>query len=567
LNNDTEVAPGWIDELVHVFDHFPGVGMAGAKLVYPDGKLQEAGGIVWSNGDPWNYGRACNASEPRFNYTRQVDYISGACIMLPKALWDELGGFDERFVPAYFEDTDLAFRVRERGLKTVYTPFSRVTHFEGVSSGTSVSAGAKRHQEINRPKFKTRWSRTFSTNGTAGKSIDINKDRNVRFRCLVIDYSTPRPDRDAGSYALVQEMRLLQSLGFKVTFVPDNMGYLGAATEALQRAGVECIYAPFVLSINELLEGRGGEFDVVYIIRYSIAERHIGAIRRYAPQAKVLFNNADLHFLRELRAALVMRESMDKAISTRDAELALMRKVDLVLCYSEVEQAVILSHNLDSTRTARCPWVVDVPEAVAAYEDREGIAFLGNFSHPPNAEAMEYFVREVMPLVQQRLPGVALRIYGSEVPEKIRKLSDKNVVVEGWVPDVAQVYDRCRVFVAPLRSGAGIKGKVIGALAHGVPCVLSPVAAEGIGVRDGHEALIVETPRQWAESIAVLYENGDRWRELQAAGRRHAATEYSFARAQRAMQSALEMVDIYSVPDDVALVYDGVQNHAVSRAR
>ena len=184
LNNDTEVTSGWIDELVYVFDHFGKVGMAGAKLLYPNGQLQEAGGIVWNNGDPWNFGREGNPREPRYNYTRQVDYLSGACVMLRRALWDELGGFDERFMPAYFEDADLAFRVRERGLKTLYTPFSQIIHFEGISSGTSVTSGTKRYQEINRPKFKSRWSRAFKNNGTIGRDIDLNKDRNVRFRAL-----------------------------------------------------------------------------------------------------------------------------------------------------------------------------------------------------------------------------------------------------------------------------------------------------------------------------------------------------------------------------------------------
>lgn len=559
LNNDTEVTADWIDELLHVFDHFPGVGMVGAKLLYPNGKLQEAGGIVWNNGDPWNYGREANASEPRFNYTRQVDYLSGACVMLPKVLWDELGGFDEHFAPAYFEDTDLAFRVREKGLKTVYTPFSRIVHFEGISSGKSVAgAGMKRFQEINRPKFKARWSRTFKHNGAVGREVEINKDRNVRFRALVIDYTTPQPDRDAGSYAAVQEMRLLQSLGFKVTFLPDNLAYLANATDALQRAGIECLYAPFVLSLSEVLEARGSEFELVYVTRYSIAERHIEAIRRFAPQAKVVFNNADLHFLRELRAAINSkdRESLNHALKTRDEELMLMRKVDLVLSYNDAEQAVIVSHNLDSTRVARCPWVVDVPENPAGFDARRGIAFLGSFSHRPNVEAVEYFVRELMPLIRQRLPDVVLSIYGSDIPDRVQQLAARDVVIEGWVKDLADVYSTCRVFVAPLRSGAGIKGKVISALAFGVPCVLSPIAAEGSGIRDGREALIADGAAQWADAIARLYEDRSSWLSVHEAARKYASSEFSFARGQALMQTALASVDIYANPDDSVLTHN-----------
>ena len=559
LNNDTEVSPGWIDELLYVFEHFNDVGMAGAKLLYPNGQLQEAGGIVWNNGDPWNYGREGNPREPRYNYTRQVDYLSGACVMLRKILWDELKGFDERFVPAYFEDADLAFRVRERGLKTVYTPFSQVIHFEGISSGKSVTSGTKRYQEINRPKFKARWSRAFKNNGAIGRDIDLNKDRNIRFRALVIDFTTPQPDRDAGSYAAVQEIRLLQSLGFKVTFVPDNLAYLASPTEDLQRIGVECMYAPFILSIQDLLETRGSEFDLVYVTRYSIAERHIDAIRRFAPQAKVVFNNADLHFLRELRSAIASKhqEGVGRALKTRDDELGLMRKVDLVLSYNEAEHAVIVSHNLDSTRIARCPWVVKVPESSPGFDERVDIAFLGGFSHSPNPEAMEYFVREVMPLLRERLPNVSLRIYGSDISDRIHDLAADDVIIEGWVPDVAQVYSSCRVFIAPLRSGAGIKGKVVGALAFGVPCVLSPVAAEGTGIRDGQEALIAETAAQWVESIGRLYEDRSMWLKIHTAARNYAASEFSFLKGQKLMQKALESVDIFAEPDDSALIHNG----------
>lgn len=570
LNNDTEVTLGWIDELIHVFEHFDDVGMAGAKLLYPNGTLQEAGGIVWNNGEPWNYGRDGNPHEPRYNYTRQVDYISGACLMLPTPLWVELGGFEEDFAPAYFEDTDLAFRVRERGLKTVYTPFAQVIHFEGISSGTSITSGAKRYQQINTPRFKKRWASAFRGNGTFGKEVDLVKDRNVRFRVLVIDANTPRPDIDAGSYAALQEMRLLQSLGCKLTFVAEYTVWFGSYTQALQRAGIECLYSPFMASVNEVIEKRGAEFDLVYITRYGVAERYLDAIRLHAPQAKILFNNADLHFLRQLRTAIAARskDGIGHALQTRDAELAVMRKVDLVLSYNEIEHAVIQSHNLDSTRIAKCPWVVSTRTDVPAFEARDGIAFLGGYAHLPNVEAAEFFVREVMPLVRERLPGVELRLYGSDMPQSLPDLfaGEDDVALPGWVATVDEVYDNSRVFVAPLLSGAGIKGKVIGAMAHGLPCVLSPVAAEGTGVRDGLEALVATTPAQWVDAIELLYNDRDAWSRQQHAAWAYTEREFSLARGLELMQAALEMVDIFAAPDASCLVHD-TQSSVTRQAR
>lgn len=556
LNNDTEPTARWLDELLFVFEQFDNVGMAGSKLLYPDGSLQEAGGIVWKNGNPWNYGRSGNPQDPRFNYTRQADYLSGASVMLPKSLWDELGGFSEEFIPAYFEDTDLAFKVRAAGFKTVYAPLSVVYHFEGVSSGTSVTSGTKRYQEINRPKFKHKWIAACRLNGEEGHDVDLNKDRGVNHRALVIDYQTPRPDMDAGSYAAIQEMRLLQSLGFKVTFVPENLAYLGQYTESLQRMGIEVIHAPFAGSVEELLQARGKEFDIVYITRYYVAKNHLKFVRQYAPKAKVLFCNADLHFLREMREAIERKDedALNAACKVREEELSIMREMEVSLSYNPIEHAVIISHNLDKAKVVTCPWVVDVKESAPGFAQRSDIAFLGGFGHPPNKAAVLFFINQVMPLLRQRLPEAKFRIYGSNVPKEIEIMGGDDVVVEGYIEDVAGVYDNCRVFVAPLLTGAGIKGKVIDALAHGTPSVLTPIAAEGTPLRHELEVMIAETAEEWADAVSRLYTDQALWENMSAAARNFARGFYSFENGRKLMLKALETADTFVTPDNQALV-------------
>ncbi|MCI0557550.1 MAG: glycosyltransferase family 4 protein, partial [Nitrososphaera sp.] len=354
---------------------------------------------------------------------------------------------------------------------------------------------------------------------------------------------------DAGSLAAIQEMRLLQSLGCKLTFVPLNVAYLGGYTDTLQRMGVECVYAPFATSAHEVIQRRGAEFDLVYITRYVVAEQVLDQLHVHAPQAKVMLCNADLHFLRELRAALGSNshEQLVQAIRIREAELAVMRKVDLVLSYNEVEHSVIISHNLDSTKVAKAPWVVALPETVPVYSQRKDIAFLGGFGHPPNKEAVEFFVREVMPLLKQQLPDVCFLVYGSDIPKELFDVEkdDDRVLVKGWVADVAEVYDTCRIFVAPLLSGAGLKGKVVDALAHGVPTILSPVAAEGIGLRDGLETRIVREPKEWVDAIVDLYKSEKTWSAMSAAARQFAKTEYGAEKGKQLMCKAMEMVGLY----------------------
>ena len=544
LNNDTEVTSGWLDALIQSFDTFDSVGMAGSKLIYPNGKLQEAGGIVWGSGRPWNIGNGDNAEHPKYNYIRQADYLSGASLMIDRKVWEKIGGFSKEFVPAYYEDTDLAFKVREAGYKTLYCPFSTVVHFEGMSNGRDTNAGIKRFQSVNAPKFRSKWRHAYRNNGQQGKRLSVEMDRGVDFRALVVDYATPRPDQDAGGYAAIQEIKLLQELGCKVTFIPNNMAHLGRHTESLQKQGVECIYAPFYTSIGQLLEERGADYDLVYITRYDIAESVIDSVRQFT-NAKIIFNNADLHFLRELRAALSSgQSSLDEPLRTRDRELMVMRRVDAVLSYNEVEHSVIASHNLTEENVFKCPWVLQDKRSVVPFEEREGIAFLGGFNHTPNREAVKYFVDSIMPLLRIAQPGIRFHVYGSRVSDDIAALASDDIIIEGFAASLSEVFDTCRVFVGPLLSGAGIKGKVLESMAYGVPSVLTPVAAEATGLTHNHSALIVNEPTEWCDSITNLYNNKTLWEDIAYNSNALVHTEYSVEHGLKKMEDVLRYVEL-----------------------
>jgi O-antigen biosynthesis protein len=549
LNNDTEVTLRWLDALVDAFQRFDGVGAVGSKLLYPDGTLQDAGGIIWGSGNPWNYGNKQNPWDPRFCYTRQVDYLSGAALMTTKAIWDEVGGLSSYLEPMYFDDTDFSFKISEAGYKTYFVPSSVVYHFEGTTSGTDTSSGFKKYQEVNRPKFKRRWAKAFSRHGEEGVNPDLEKDRGISGRILFIDYTTPRQDQDAGSYAAIREIELVQALGYKVTFLPQNLGFFGNYTEELQRMGVEVITAPFYLSLAAFLEERGKEFDAAYITRYNVAADTVHLIREFSPKTRIILNNADLHFLRALRAAISEGDEakLEAMRDIRNQELAMMRSVDLVLSYNEVEHVVISSHTDGAVKVMTCPWVVDIPETVAPLAGRAGLSFLGSFKHHPNAEGVQWFCQEVMPQLEAQ--QLKLSIYGSGLDDDIKDLASEWIDPVGYIEDVADAYQRHRVFVAPLLSGAGIKGKVLNALAYGIPTVLTPTAAEGIGLRHGHDCLIAKTPEEWVEGITRLCQDDELWASISHAARSYAASQFSFAAGKLKMKAAFEAVDMFTHSD------------------
>lgn len=549
LNNDTEVTSFWLDELISYMHQDTTVGMTGSKLLNLDGTLQEAGGIVWGNGEPWNVGRNVNPLTPEYNYAREVDYLTGAAMCIRSELWEQVGQFSQELVPCYYEDTDLAFKVRDAGYKTIYVPHSVVIHFEGQSHGTDVTKGLKRYQVINQATFRQKWFKAFRQNGTPShENLRFEKDRNIEQRVLVIDYASPMPNKDAGSYAAIQEMKLIQSLGFKVTFVPANLAHFGKYTTELQKSGIEVLYAPFYHSINHVLETRLDEFDAVYITRYDIAKGCIDYIRDNST-AKIIFNNADLHFLREMRGALQNgrdQEKLEKALITREEELRVCSKADAVLCYNSTEHAVITSHILEADKLHITPWVLEEKPQGPVFEKRQGIAFLGGFNHAPNGEAVEYLASDIMPLLEKQRPDICLYVYGSNMPKAYKKYETDNIKMVGFAETLDGVYHDHRVFVAPLLSGAGIKGKVLESMAYNLPTVLTDVAAEGTGLTHGISTLIALEPQEWVDAIIKLYDDQTLWTKFAENSQTLVEAKYSPEHGRKVFKEIFASVGVYS---------------------
>ena len=536
LNNDTTVQKDWLPPLIRLLESDKSIGMVGSKLIYPDGRLQEAGGIIWSDGSGWNYGRCDDPNKPEYNYVRDVDYISGAAIMLSRKLWEDIGGFDERYAPAYCEDSDLAFEVRKRGLRVVYQPLSVVTHFEGVSNGTDVNGtGLKRYQVENNKKLQEKWSEEFKNQydnvgvPNAFRARERSRGKKV---ILFVDHYVPTFDKDAGSKTTFQYIKMFIERGYVVKFLPDNFAKSEPYTSILEQMGVEVLYGNEMrTNIFEWIENNQANIDIAYLNRPHIATKYIDFIKEKT-DIKVIYYGHDLHFLRERREYELTGDVERKNASAywKSMELDLMRKARISYYPSNVEVDYIHTFDKKINAKAITAYVFEKFGNIDYNPDiREGVLFVGGFSHPPNADALKYFLDNMWDEIYAQIKA-PFYIVGSNATDEIKALHNeaKGIIFKGFVSEeeLKELYEKVRLVVVPLRYGAGVKGKVIEALYYNDPVITTSVGAEGID-NSYNQMLVADEPGDFVEKCVNLYNDKEALKAMSKAADDYVRNKHS----------------------------------------
>jgi O-antigen biosynthesis protein len=512
LNPDAFVQPNWLPPLVNALEREESVGAVVPLFVHPNGRVQEAGSALDCEGSVLAIGDGDDPKSFEHRFRRTVDFGSAACLMVRADLFEDAGGFDPVYSPAYYEDADLCFKLEERGFVTAFEPDSRVVHVRGGQSPLAFKL-----MTMNRPIFAERWAerlhrrRPLRADPENVRVRVAARDVEALERFLVIDDRVPHHDRGSG------DPRMAKLLAELVDLWPQARVTLLAATRTnaeryavpLLQQGIEVACADERFDL--WLERRRYHYSVVLVSRASNIERFEHHLRRTQPQARRIYDIEALAFRR------LEKRDDDMARTLRELEREGIAGADVVFCVSE-EEAAFAREQTDVPVHVLSSYV-DVVESPPGYESRQDVAFFGGFmagAGGPNEDAAVRLVEDVMPILWSSLPELRLEIVGANPTPAVRALQRPLVDVLGFVPDPAVPLSRARVHVHPLQFGAGIKLKLIDTMAAGLPFVTTPVGAEGLGLGDLEDVLVAETSTELARLALALYQDQALWNSVQA---------------------------------------------------
>ncbi len=522
LNNDTTLGSQALAEACGILDREADVGAVGGKILLLDGSLQEAGSIIWQDGSTSGYGRGADPLDPSYQFQRDVDYCSGAFLMVRRAVFDQLGGFDPLFAPAYYEDADLCARIWEAGLRVVYSPRIQIVHVESASYGADGSIN--RHIVNNRERFKhrhaVRLQRAWARQTTDELLARLAPGR-YSARVLFIDDCWPLASLGSG---LPRARELLSALCKGRVFVTHYATNMDNAVPAIVQdalaKGVERITGG-LSQLSPFLHARAAHYNCLIVSRPHNMQA-VSAWLELQPEAagrlRVVYDAEAVVAPRDLLLSQARPRAPAPAMSLRD-EMSLTRKADTIVAVNEAEAGMFRSAGRTDVRVlGHC---VDVDLSPAPFESRTNLLFVGRLAEmdSPNVDAVEWFIEYIMPLLNRQLGNdYCVDLVGLCADElRHRYAHHGRLRFHGRIDDLTPHYANARLFIAPTRFAAGIPIKVYEAAARGVPVVTTSLLGRQLGWVDGESIMLADSPQAFAQACAALYHDVQRWSAIREA--------------------------------------------------
>lgn len=497
----------WLAPLVETLEKHADIGIAGSKVITPDGRLYEAGSIIYHDSSLAEYGKGASPSAWEYNYMRDTDTFSHAAILLDKKLWEKLKGFDETMDSLTYARADLAMRVRyQEQLALAYQPRSVVM--------LNPKEKQPWMEAIDKPPyhFYQNWQQELHREHTAPAThLFLAREHAKKAKIvLVIDRDIPTFSKDTGSRSTYQYMHFFKRHGYHVKLFPHKMRTHALLNEPFAKAFLEDGFEIISEKLIPWLQRNGKYIDYIYLNRPEHALKYTPAIRQYT-KAFIIYQGHDLHYLRLYRGDVVAGKpdaeiTMEKR---KRVELDICRSTDLPCFFSQAEVDILHAEQVFFHATAIPLFLYDTRQkASIIYQAaiRHDIIFVAGFAHAPNIDAALWFCQQVFPLIRQSVPGIKLYLAGSNPPNEVQALAGEDIIVTGQLSEneLNDLYLRTRLTVVPLRFGAGVKGKVIESLFNKVPVVTTSIGIEGINNEDSI-ITVADSAENLAESIASLY--------------------------------------------------------------
>jgi glycosyltransferase involved in cell wall biosynthesis len=370
---------------------------------------------------------------------------------------------------------------------------------------------------------------------------------------LVAEQRIPTPDRTSSSNRLHAILEILVELGYKITFIShsdkdqyhwifDNQEDIRPYEKELANKDISVLYG-FKEALAHL-KSEGYKYKYAFLCYPEIAYQYIPLVRAYSLHAHVIYDTVDLHSLRYAREAEMKGDDSlrEQAENYDKMERLNIECSDLVIAITDEERKQIRSM-VPGKKVEIVPNIHAISPPTMPLADRKDLLFIGHYLHSPNEDAVKYFIRDIFPIIQKSIPDLKITLLGSSVTKTVQSLAGPNVKVVGYVQDPTPYFNNARVFVAPLRYGAGMKGKIGHSMSLGLPVVTTDIGAEGMMLRDGENVLIGDSPEQFAENVIKLYTDDALWEVISKAGMSHIDENFSYGAVRRTLESIFDHTD------------------------